>query len=339
MNRKIVSIMMAVMFSAAVMGCGGKTGISEAAVEETTQKIKNADTLNKANQAVRGGNTEKEVQASTGKKQMNGWNESTNRSYTINNFSFSVPSYFGEPNDDNNWYIETGRRLSMLGVYSNGTISKTEPTNDEIDSALKGFIDGANSGEFTIDNNSISTTQYITIAGCKGGYQTYDMIYQPKNGQKLYLKGSVMILCDSSIGKMTTFGFTQSDEASCDYSLDYQNIINHITYVQTSDSSVASSTSDSTSVTPELKEFWDSYESIVDEYIALTEKYKNNPTDMQVLSDYLTILDKYNEFAQKANEYSAQEDEMSTADLNYYLDVTTRVSKKLLQAAASGSTE
>ena len=91
------------------------------------------------------------------------------------------------------------------------------------------------------------------------------------------------------------------------------------------------STTDSGSVTPELKEFLDSYESFMDEYIAFMQKYNSSSDTLGMATDYAKMLAKYAGFSKKADAYNT--DEMSSADAAYYLDVMNRVNKKLADAA------
>lgn len=83
-----------------------------------------------------------------------------------------------------------------------------------------------------------------------------------------------------------------------------------------------------TGLDPDLKAFLDSYESYVDEYVAFMKKYNANPTDMTLLTEYTTIMSKYTDFATKIEQYDSKE--MSTEDAKYYLEVTTRCSKKMM---------
>ena len=81
-------------------------------------------------------------------------------------------------------------------------------------------------------------------------------------------------------------------------------------------------------VDPELKEFLDSYEDFVDDYVAFMEKYYKNPSDLSLLSDYSEFLQKYTEFASKVDDYDI--DDLSGKDYDYYLEVTSRCTQKLL---------
>lgn len=84
-------------------------------------------------------------------------------------------------------------------------------------------------------------------------------------------------------------------------------------------------------VDPEFKAVMDSYESFIDEYIKFMKKFEKHPTDTKYLSKYADMMAKYADWIEKIGKYD--EDTMSDADLAYYLLVTARVEKKLVDAA------
>lgn len=83
----------------------------------------------------------------------------------------------------------------------------------------------------------------------------------------------------------------------------------------------------------EVKEFLDAYEACMDEYVEFMQKYMNaDPTSMvSMMGDYYSILARYTEFAEKIDAFD--ESELTNAELAYYLEVTNRVSQKLLSVA------
>ena len=83
----------------------------------------------------------------------------------------------------------------------------------------------------------------------------------------------------------------------------------------------------------EVKEFLDAYEACMDEYVEFMQKYMNaDPTSMvSMMGDYYSILARYTEFAEKIDAFD--ESELTNAELAYYLEVTNRVSRKLLSVA------
>ena len=84
---------------------------------------------------------------------------------------------------------------------------------------------------------------------------------------------------------------------------------------------------DSGDLDPEFKEMMDSYEAFFDEYIAFMEKYKENPTDMSLLSELSDMLTKEAEMLKEME--GLDQSEMSAAELAYYLEVTGRIYEKL----------
>ena len=86
-------------------------------------------------------------------------------------------------------------------------------------------------------------------------------------------------------------------------------------------------------IRPEVKEFLDSYEAFTEEYIAFMERFENaDATDLAaMMGDYASILARYADFAEKVD--AMEDDDLTDAELAYYLEVTTRVSQKLLLAA------
>ncbi|MBP3728470.1 MAG: zinc-ribbon domain-containing protein [Pseudobutyrivibrio sp.] len=90
--------------------------------------------------------------------------------------------------------------------------------------------------------------------------------------------------------------------------------------------SISSTTSNG--VNPDLKAFLDSYEDFVDDYVVFMEKYYDNPTDLSLLTDYTEFLQDYSDFTNKLNQYDTRD--MSTDDYNYYIEVTSRCSQKML---------
>ena len=95
-------------------------------------------------------------------------------------------------------------------------------------------------------------------------------------------------------------------------------------------SSDTNTTSTSTGVDPDLKAFLDSYEDFVDEYVDFMKKYTADPNNVvSMLGEYTDMMTRYSDFAEKIDKYDSKT--MSTEDAKYYLDVTTRCSKKMLE--------
>ena len=93
----------------------------------------------------------------------------------------------------------------------------------------------------------------------------------------------------------------------------------------------SSDSSDSSAVDPDLKAWLDAYEAFMDSYVDFMLEYENASDDeaLSMLADYTEMLTEYAAFAAELEEYD--EDEMSAADLAYYLEVTTRIETRLLE--------
>lgn len=85
-------------------------------------------------------------------------------------------------------------------------------------------------------------------------------------------------------------------------------------------------------IRPEFKEALDSYEEFFDEYCEFMKKYMaSDGTDLTLIMDYATYMTKYTE---TMNSMDVLDDgEMSAEESQYYLEVTTRINKKLLEVS------
>ncbi|MGN0173998.1 MAG: DUF6591 domain-containing protein [Acutalibacteraceae bacterium] len=88
----------------------------------------------------------------------------------------------------------------------------------------------------------------------------------------------------------------------------------------------ANNTKEKSSV--DWKEFLKEYEEWVDSYIELLKKYKDNPSDMSILSEYTEQMNKVSEWSEKAEKIEADLAN-NPDDLKEYLDTLSRIIKKL----------
>lgn len=78
---------------------------------------------------------------------------------------------------------------------------------------------------------------------------------------------------------------------------------------------------------PEFKEAMDTYEAFYNEYCDLLSKYVQNPTDFSLLGQYAGMLSKAGEMDAAFKKWD--EDDLNSAELQYYLEVNSRVLQKL----------
>lgn len=82
-------------------------------------------------------------------------------------------------------------------------------------------------------------------------------------------------------------------------------------------------------IRPEFKEALDSYEAFYDEYCDIMKKYMENPLDMSILTEYYECIEKIEEMDEKLE--ALDDSEWSDEETKYYLEVTTRVTTKMLE--------
>lgn len=88
---------------------------------------------------------------------------------------------------------------------------------------------------------------------------------------------------------------------------------------------------DASGLRSDFKEAMDNYESFMNDYVDFMKKYQANPTDLSLITDYATYINKYNELSQSFEKWDSSD--MNDAETAYYLEVQTRVNNKLLEVA------
>ncbi len=82
----------------------------------------------------------------------------------------------------------------------------------------------------------------------------------------------------------------------------------------------------------EWRQFLKDYEAWVDDYIEIVKKYKANPSDTSILSDYTEMTSKVVEWSEKADEIASELEDTSAA-LEYSKELL-RIAEKLEKATS-----
>lgn len=88
---------------------------------------------------------------------------------------------------------------------------------------------------------------------------------------------------------------------------------------------------DSEELSSEFKKTMDDYEAWFDHYCEVMKKYNENPSDMELLSEMTDLISEEAEMLDQME--NMDQSEMNKAELAYYLEVTARIEKKLLEVA------
>lgn len=283
------------------------------------------------------------LKSTLNRPEMDNYDPALNQSCTLGSFDFMVPFYwFTDEKDESSihFYAENTKNdtalliINMLNIGAD--ISNTDFEENGV-ALWKGAVDSIDGSITTTQNpskievNRLPSVQGIVSIEDNNGYVFQDI------ATVLFDEDSDSVLC---IQLITT------DGTIFKYNSDYTKIINSITantqQVDASPSSnsngsgggraeSSSGTASSNGVSPELKAFLDSYEAYMNQYIAFMQKYENSDDTYSMLYDYLDMMQQYADFAEKLDQYDT--DKMSAVDSAYYLEVTTRVAKKLYAAA------
>ena len=100
---------------------------------------------------------------------------------------------------------------------------------------------------------------------------------------------------------------------------------------ETSDTGEDSAESDSGLISPEFKKTMDDYEAWFDHYCDVMERYKEDSSNLELLSEMTDLLTEETTMLEQME--NMDQSEMNNAELAYYIQVTARIEKKLLEVA------
>lgn len=89
---------------------------------------------------------------------------------------------------------------------------------------------------------------------------------------------------------------------------------------------------DADEIRPEFREALDGYEAFFDEYCAFMQMYAADQTDPELFVGYGQFMGRYADAM--AGMETLDDGEMNDAETRYYIEVTSRISQKLLEASA-----
>lgn len=93
--------------------------------------------------------------------------------------------------------------------------------------------------------------------------------------------------------------------------------------------STIQSSSPSEEVSKEWKQTLDAYEAFYDEYVEFMKSYDSSTLDTETIDHYTELLKKFNTYSSELE--NVDEDSLSKADKEYFIEVNGRIQKKLLE--------
>lgn len=82
------------------------------------------------------------------------------------------------------------------------------------------------------------------------------------------------------------------------------------------------------------RQFLKDYEAWVDSWIEISKKYRENPKDLTIISDYTNMLSEMYEWGERADEYENElkNDDMSSEEFAEYMNTLSRILIKISKA-------
>ena len=244
--------------------------------------------------------------------------------------SFRMPDYFGEPEmsgDVKNYYAETGNGIAVLQMYSvDGILSEDDFESDckEIyDSYVSGMKDSDNITDF-MEGGADEETLNCGL---------HCMIYRYSFTMSDVGCNTIMTMINNTeSNKVIMTAITQSEQSEYDYTDAYTEMIDTCELISGSaESQESAESSDSGLLSPEFKKTMDDYEAWFDHYCEVMKKYQEDSSNLELLSEMTGLLSEETTMLEEME--NMDQSEMNAAELAYYLEVTARIEKKLLEVA------
>lgn len=246
----------------------------------------------------------------------NGFSSETGTQINCGGISFILPDYYiaetGNSSDNSVFsakekrgeaYIICGEESSYA---TNAEFYDHEATFTEIVKEMGAEL--ASSANCSV---SVLPPTHSMVAGCSALAYSLQFIGTPS------YTGQYQIINNPAHSAFIIMCFVQNG-VDYDYSNDYQRILNNATRNYTGSA--------------DFRALMDSYEAFFDEYIAFMKKYTSNSGNTaSMMNDYLNYLSKYTDMMEKMQ--SIDTSSLSNEDLAYYLEVTNRITQKLLAYA------
>ena len=244
-----------------------------------------------------------------------GFNHETNATIEIGVYSFEIPDYYvlneeltGESNTD--YRVADGEAVIRFA-----TDDETAGTKDEFDSIRDEYVEGIMSGvadDAKADGNDFTCT--VDGSPCSG---------------------RVELLYNEPMHTLVAAIFMQQDASTADYLPDFEKVMASAKLVasESSESSAAEESSDTDSglLSPEFKKTMDDYEAWFDHYCEVMKKYQEDSSNIELLSEMTDLLSEETEMLEQME--NMDQSQMNSAELAYYIEVTARIEKKLLEVA------
>lgn len=201
--------------------------------------------------------------------------------------------------------------------------------------------------------SGVDTLEYADLHEMIDG--SVDLFYQVDDNRELLKRTETAdisfsdYVCYTSMGRFRdSYGeYSQRIKALARYRHDYVCVLESLTYGEDSYLDVENqimnsirigeptevSSSPSSGVSTEVKEFVDGFESFFNKYVDVMKSIGKGSSDLSVLGEYATLLSEYADWMNKIEEFESKD--MTAEDSKYFWDAYARVMNNLTSAGLS----
>ena len=264
--------------------------------------------------------TETPVGAKTEREQASDYNDATNKEYRCAGYVVHYPSTWTEGDSEGTFYSETG---GCCGCFSVVSVDGSFSTKQELEENIAEYLDGAKKESQDFTSSEISYCNHDTTGlPCA-------LVKITGTIQDLGASGIVMFMIDENNKRLLIVSYLETENTEVSHMNDAVDAMSKITKDESAESKQEGSGAATSGIRPEIKEAIDNYESFMDKYVEFMESYDSS--DATMLMEYADILAEYSEFSKSWEEI--KEDDLTDEELDYYLEVSSRVSEKLLKVS------
>ena len=204
------------------------------------------------------------------------------------------------------WWIWVIGLIALLIIFRIVSVSVDKARIKEIPNVM-----GINytDAETVLNENGFKVTAVETDAGSILSDGIYDRSVKKGEVFKVNNETNPDYTYETTKNKKVTIYYAQND---------YTYIETEPTPAPSAANDTGNETANASAVSADWRQFLDDYENWVDSYIAFMKKYKENPTDTALISEYAEFAGDTAEWSEKAKQYEDGLKNMSPADVTEY---------------------
>lgn len=183
----------------------------------------------------------------------------------------------------------------------------------------------ASSSDYYVKSLYFEDKTHVTATYCDGHTKTSSLKKADEKERTLYANS----LTDHYIEVSEDYSYIYYYEAKYNTTAKIQDKVKKKeddNKTSSSSNSSTTATSTASSLNSQWRQVLSDYEAFMNKYVDFMKKYKNSSNTSSMLADYSKLMKEYADWTQKIGNMKS---DLSGDDLSYYLEVTSRVSKKL----------